>query len=411
MSGGKRCIATTDVDGIRAGVEDGLGARAPVRDILVVGAGIAGLATAITLARRGFGVTVLERAVALTEVGAGIQLGPNGMAVLDALGISQEVRAAGLRGEAVELRRAEDDALVAHMPLGDRDWVLIHRARLLEVLAQAAIEAGARILTACEVVTVIDGADRAELTTADGTHHAADLIVGADGLRGGVREALGSVEAAAFAGHVAWRALIPGGGPAVSEVHMAGGRHLVTYPLAGGLRNIVAVEARRQWAEEGWSIPGDPAVLRSRFGEMSPRIGRLLAEVAEVHVWGLHRHPVARIWHGRRVALVGDTVHPTLPFLAQGANLGLEDAWALADCIANLSLGDALPAYQARRRARAARIVAAGGQNAWVYHMWRGPQRRVLHAGIGLMERLRPGGAISRFDWIYRHDETRVPSG
>lgn len=192
---------------------------------------------------------------------------------------------------------------------------------------------------------------------------------------------------------------------------MAPGRHVVTYPLGDGVRNIVAIEARRGWSEEGWSIAGNPAELRRRFDGVSPRIAAMLGAVEEVHVWGLHRHPVARRWHGRRVVLAGDAAHPTLPFLAQGANVALEDAWALADCLAALPPDRALPAYQARRRRRAERIVAAAGRNAWVYHMPRGPQRRALHISLGLMERIRPGGAISRFDWVYDHDETRLTAG
>ncbi len=372
-----------------------------------MGAGVAGLASALALARHGVEVCVLERADALRPVGAGLQVTPNGMAVLRALGLDREVRGAGLRAEAVELRRAEDDRRVARMSLEGRDWALIHRARLLDILAAAAVAAGVQIETGAEVVSAVDDASQARLLLADGAVREAALAIGADGLRGSVRRSLGSVEKARFTGQVAWRAMVDGGGPAVPEVHMAPGRHVVTYPLAGGLRNLVAVEARRDWTEEGWSIPGDPEDMRRRFPGVSQRLQRILNSVQEVHVWGLHRHAVARCWHNRRVVLAGDAAHPTLPFLAQGANMALEDAWALADCLATLPLDRALAAYQERRRARAARIVAASDGNAWVYHMWRGPQRRALHAGISAMERIRPGGAIARFDWVYKYDETR----
>lgn len=376
--------------------------------VLIVGAGITGLATAVALARRGIPATVLERAVELGEVGAGIQVTPNGMAVLRALGLADAVRAAGLAAEAVELRRAEDGRRVVRMGLAGRDWVLVHRARLLEALADAARAADVAIETGVEVASVTDGPEAASLTLADGIVRRAPLVVGADGLRGTVRLALGQADAPRFTGQTAWRALVPGEGPAVAEVHMAPGRHVVTYPLAGGLRNLVAVEARRDWTAEGWSIRGEPDELRRRFRGFSPRLVDMLSAVEDVHLWGLHRHPVAPGWHGRRVVIAGDAAHPTLPFLAQGANMGLEDAWALADCLATLPMDRALAAYQSRRRARTARIVAAASGNAWVYHMPRGPQRWALHTGLGLMERVRPGGAISRFDWIYRHDETRV---
>jgi salicylate hydroxylase len=298
---------------------------------------------------------------------------------------------------------------VVRMSVAEREWVLIHRARLLEVLAEAANGAGVQIETGTEVVSVADGrAPRVDL--ADGTCREASLLVGTDGIRGCTRAALGPGQAPRFTGQAAWRAVVPGEGSPVVEVHMAPGRHIVTYPLAGGIRNLVAVEARRAWTEEGWSTKGDPAEMRHRFTGVSPQVMRMLDAVHEVHVWGLHRHPVASRWHGQRVVLAGDSVHPTLPFLAQGANMALEDAWALADCVERLPLERALPAYQARRQARVSRIVAASGRNAWVYHMWRGPQRWALHTGLRLAERVRPGGAISRFDWVYGHDETAVAS-
>lgn len=374
--------------------------------VAIVGAGVAGLATALALARRGIKATVLERAPELREAGAGLQITPNGMAVAQALGLAERVRRAGFAAEAVELRRAEDDRLVVRMGLADRDWVLVHRARLLDALAEAAREAGVPILTGTEVTGVADGASPT-VTLRDGSVRDAALVIGADGVRGRTRAALGPMQPPGFTGQAAWRALVPGDGAPVAEVHMAPGRHVVTYPLPGGQRNLVAVEARRDWVEEGWSIPGDPDELRRRFAGVSPRLAAMLRAVDSVHVWGLHRHPVPRSWHGEAVVLVGDAVHPTLPFLAQGANMALEDAWALADCLAALPLQRALPAYQTRRRVRAARVVAAAGRNAWVYHMPRGPQRSVLHAGLALADRVRPGGAIARFDWVYRHDETR----
>lgn len=375
-----------------------------------MGGGVAGLTTALALARRGIEATVLERAGTLTEIGAGLQVTPNGMVVLRALGVANDAPDQGLAAEAVELRRAEDDETVVRMNLTGRNWLFVHRARLLDTLTRATVAAGAKIEAGKEVAAVADGGDRAQVTLADGTRREADLVIGADGLRGRTRAALGRVEPARFTGQVAWRALVPGGGAAVAEVHMAPGRHVVTYPLVGGIRNLVATEARRGWIEEGWSIPGDPAELRRRFAGVSDRLGAMLEAVDSVHIWGLHRHPVVRRWYGQRIVLAGDSTHPTLPFLAQGANLALEDAWALAECVATMPLDQALAAYQARRRERAARVVAASGGNAWVYHMWRGPQRWALHTGIRAMERIVPGGAISRFNWIYDHDETRVRS-
>jgi salicylate hydroxylase len=378
--------------------------------VTIVGAGIAGLTTAVAFARRGFPVTVLERAPALAEVGAGIQISPNGLAVLRGLGLEGAAREAGLQAEAVELRRAEDDRLVVRMDVAPRPWLFLHRARLLDVLHGAVRAAGVTIETGTQVEGIAEANGSVELRLTAGRLRAAPFVVGADGLRGRLRAAVAGAAEARFTGQVAWRAVVEGDGPAVAEVHMAPGRHVVTYPLRGGLRNVVAVEERRSWLAEGWSTPGDPAELQRRFAGVSPRLADLLAAVRETHVWGLHRHAVPRRWHGCRIALVGDCVHPTLPFLAQGANLALEDAWALAEEVAARPLAEALPAYAARRRARAARVVAAAGRNARVYHMRGGPPRQVLHTGLRLVERYWPGGALGRLAWVHDHDETRGAS-
>ncbi len=151
---------------------------------------------------------------------------------------------------------------------------------------------------------------------------------------------------------------------------MGPGRHLVSYPLRGGnLRNIVAVEERNRWAEESWSLRDDPMDLRLAFEGFSPRVRGWLDQVQDVHLWGLFRHPVAATWTRLlprgAVAILGDAAHPTLPFLAQGAAMGLEDAWVLADRLSRLPLDQALAAYQAPRRRAHGRRDPGGGHRPW----------------------------------------------
>ncbi len=180
----------------------------------------------------------------------------------------------------------------------------------------------------------------------------------------------------------------------------------MTYPLADDLTNVVAVEERSDWAEESWFAEDRPESLRAAFAGFAPVVQELLQDVERVYLWGLFRHPVAACWADRRVALVGDAAHPTLPFMAQGANLALEDAWALADCLD----GPGLSAYQPRRRARAEKVVAAAGANARNYHLSSLPVRFAAHTALRLAGSLAPGAALARFDWIYDHDETRAQS-
>jgi salicylate hydroxylase len=176
--------------------------------------------------------------------------------------------------------------------------------------------------------------------------------------------------------------------------------------LRGGtLRNIVAVEERDDWTAEGWFHRDDPQNLRAAFASFAPEVTGLLARVGEVFLWGLFRHPVAGRWHGPGLALVGDAAHPTLPFLGQGANLALEDAWVLAARLAEAAPAEALAAWQAQRRPRVARAIAAAEANARNYHL-RGLPRWAAHKALRIGRVVAPSAALRRFDWLYRHDVT-----
>ncbi len=368
--------------------------------VTLIGAGIGGLAAAVALARRGAKVTVLERAPEIAEVGAGIQISPNGMAVLVALGVGAAVRAAGLVSHAVTLRDHAAGARVLRMDLaryaeGPHPFVLVHRARLIDCLAEAARHAGVEIRLGQEV------------RPSDPPLPDEQVRIVAEGVRSQARATLNGPEQPFFTGQVAWRAVIPGTGAAESQVFMGPGRHLVTYPLAGGLRNIVAVEEREGWTEEGWSHRDDPDNLRRAFRAFSPEVQGWLSAVEQVHIWGLHRHPVAHLWHSDAWALLGDAAHPTLPFLAQGANMALEDAWVLADCLAARPPAEALALYQSRRRPRVERAIAAANANARNFHYRNPLVRFVGHSALRLGGALAPNAALRRFDWLYGHDVTQ----
>jgi salicylate hydroxylase len=384
------------------------------RDITVLGGGIAGLAAAIALTRRGARVTVLEQAEAIREVGAGLQISPNGVAVLQALGLGEELERIGQRAEAVSLRdySAGREVLRLDLTQAAGPYYFVHRADLVQMLADAARAAGVKLRLLQQIESVRVGAGGASLTTAQGAVINARLLIGADGLHSVVRGALNGDQRPFFTGQVAWRALVPAGGGVAPEarVYMGPGRHLVCYPLRGGqLINLVAVQEREDWAEEGWNHRDDPANLRAAFADFGPEVQALLAKVEEVYLWGLFRHPVAPVWHRGAAAILGDAAHPTLPFLAQGANMALEDAWVLADALAaHDGTEAALAAYQAARRDRCARIVEAASRNARNYHLSFPPLRAAAHAALQLGGWLAPERMLGRFDWLYAHDVTRA---
>ena len=384
------------------------------REITVLGGGVGGLAAATALARRGAAVTVLEQAPEIGEVGAGIQISPNGAAVLHALGLGPALRAASIAAAAVELREGLRGGAVLRFDLarhahGAGYW-LVHRADLIALLERAARAAGVAIRLGARVQGVGFAPEGVRL---DGVApRRAPLVIGADGLHSVLRAALGGgAEAPRFTGQVAWRAVIPETGAAapVAEVHMGPGRHLVSYPLRGGAaRNIVAVEERSGWAAEGWHHRDDPENLRAAFARFGPRVLGWLERVETVNIWGLFRHEVAPRWHvGGQAALVGDAAHPTLPFMAQGANMALEDAWVLAARLdSEPDPAAALAAYQAARIGRVRRIVAVAERNARAYHL-RAPLRPVAHVLLRIGARIAPDAPLRRLDWLYGHDVTR----
>jgi len=386
------------------------------QEVTVLGAGVAGLAVARALALKGAKVTVLEQADAIREVGAGLQISPNGAAVLRALGLADELEAASMRAQAVELRDGRDGDLVLRLDLArlrpTQGYHFLHRADLIDLLAKGAREVGVQIRLLQKIETVDLSGPRPRIVTAFGDETAPAFLVAADGLHSKTRAALNGAVAPFFTRQVAWRALIPAepGAAAVAEVHMGAGRHLVSYPLRGGhLRNIVAVEERNTWVEESWSLRDDAMELKLAFESFGPRVQGWLEKVQDVYLWGLFRHPVAQTWAQElpqgAAMILGDAAHPTLPFLAQGASMGLEDAWVLADCLSRLPLTKALATYQAQRKPRCSRIVAAANGNAKAYHL-SGLQRSLAHTALKVGGALAPGLALRRFDWLYDHDVT-----
>ncbi len=386
--------------------------------ITILGAGVAGLALARALALRGAAVTVLEQADAIREVGAGLQVSPNGVAVLRGLGLSDGLDLASVRAEAVELRNGESGDPVLRLDLArlapEQRYAFVHRADLIDLLAKGARAAGAEIRLMQEVREVDLSGPRPRLIMAEGADYAPALLLGADGLHSRLHHALNGKTAPFFTRQVAWRATIPAepGAPAVAEVHMGVGRHLVSYPMRSGtLRNIVAVEERSRWTDESWSLRDDPIALQLAFEGFNPRVRGWLDTVDQVWLWGLYRHDVARNWHKSLpeggAAILGDAVHPMLPFLAQGANMALEDAWVLAGCLQSEASPDAaFTAFQTARAPRCSRVVAAAQANARNYHLG-GFKRAVAHTALRLGGWLAPNLALRRFDWLYGHDVTR----
>jgi salicylate hydroxylase len=382
------------------------------KQITVIGGGIGGLTVALALQSRGAQVRVLEQAEAIREVGAGIQISPNGLRVLEALGLGQAFSERSLVGQAVSLRDFRQGREVLRLDLADlpqqQSYRFVHRADLIDLLAQSARAAGVQIRLLQKVDSIRPG-PRPQIEMCNGDHVEDDLVIAADGLHSVLRPVLNGVSAPFFTRHVAWRATVPNiaGHPPEVRVHMAPGRHLVSYPLRGGeMVNLVAVEERQEWVEESWSHRDTTGQLQRSFAEFGAMQDLLHAAEAP-GLWGLFRHPVARHWYGDGVALLGDAAHPTLPFMAQGAVMAMEDAWVLADSLdSQADIQNGLALYQSRRKERVTKVVAAATGNAWKYHLRNPIVRKTAHLGLSVLGRLAPGKMLHQFDWIYAHDVT-----
>lgn len=381
-------------------------------DITVIGAGIGGLAAAIALAQRGARVEVLEQAPELTEVGAGLQISRNGMAVLEALGVVSPAWAEGTRAVRSAGTRLVDGPTgrVVHQvpPPKAGPTFYFHRADLLALLETRARALDIRIsLGVCIDLLERSDAGGTELIRAGGASLTRERVIAADGAHGPGRSFVTRPGAPRFSGQVAWRAALdwdPAAAEAVAEVAMAPAAHVVTYPLRGGHKmNIVAIEERTGWERESWRDTGDPEEFRARFAGFAGRASEVIARTEEVFRWALHLHPVAASWHRDGVALLGDAAHPTLPFLAQGACLALEDAWCLAAALDDA--GDyrqGLAAYEAARAERAWKVVGAAEANAWRFHL-KGPTRLAAHLALRLAGRW----IAPDFNWVYGYDAPR----
>jgi salicylate hydroxylase len=377
-------------------------------DLAVVGAGIGGLAAALALRRAGARVQVLEQAGQIAEVGAGLQISANGMAVLRALGVVDAAAGAGLKSGGTIIRDYRSGRRITEMPPPSAGPTFyFHRADLIDLLHGAARTAGVDILLGRTVAACRSEGGRQLIETAEGQVFRPDLVIAADGGRSLLRTGLSGPESPAFTGQVAWRAVVDGPFPDLPRkavLTMAPGRHVVTYPLRGGRQvNIAAFEERTDWREEGWRHAGDPEEFRQRFSAFGGDIAPLLARVETVHLWALFLRPVAARWQNGHLALLGDAAHPTLPYMAQGACLALEDAWVLARSLAqDNDTAQALARYEAARKDRARRVVAAAAANARNFH-YKSPMREIAQLGLSVL-----GPRMARrYDWIYDCDVTR----
>lgn len=390
--------------------------------VLISGGGIGGLAAAIALLQRGFDVEVYEQAGELREIGAGIQISPNGNRALQALGVFETLRNLSCNADAKEIRLWNTGKTWKLFDLGGEalrkygfPYLTVFRPDLLRVLGDEvkrlkpdAIHLGAR------GVGMSQTPDGVTLELADGRRVQGDVLVGADGVHSKIRPALFGPDETLFTGMVAWRTLVPM--DALPErfrrnvaVNWVGpGGHVVHYPVQGGrLMNFVGTLEGNTWGGPPWNAAATREECVAAFAGWHEDIHTMLRHAPSVTKWALCGRRFLDTWSEGRATLLGDACHPTLPFLAQGAVHTLEDAVVLARCLEKYpEVPTALRRYDEVRRPRAHRMVSGAADNTARFH---NPALASPDTAEAFIAREWQSTAISdRYDWLFTYDAEQV---
>lgn len=380
-----------------------------VRTVAIVGAGIAGLTTALCLARKGIASHILEQAERLEEVGAGLQISPNASGILAMLGLLPSIEARWLEPDSVILASGRSLKQLTAVPLGAnarRRWNypygVLHRSTLQRVLLDAVqSEPLAHLHLGCQV----SRHSRTEIAALTGTRP--EMIVGADGVWSRLRTAVPAAPPARFSGSIAWRFMVPfNEAPSFldprSVVAWTGpSAHLVAYPLAEAAAfNIVAIHQGSALKHDWSAKPSEAGMAFSieAFSGWNPEIVALLRSAKSPLAWPLYGCPDGRWYNSRELILVGDAAHATTPFAAQGAAMAIEDAAELAAVISgSVNLAESLRTFEKRRRERLKRVRGRADFNRFAYHA-SGP---IAFARDVVLSMRKPESLLADLDWLY----------
>jgi 2-polyprenyl-6-methoxyphenol hydroxylase-like FAD-dependent oxidoreductase len=360
--------------------------------VVIIGAGIGGLAAAAALRRIGIEGEVYEQAEKFARIGAGIQQSPNAMKVHRGLGIEARLRDTAFAPATSLNRDAVTGAVTNEHPLGRQvearcgaPYLTLHRGDLHAALAE--IVPSDRVHMGKKLIRVAPQGPGVVLGFADGSEVAADAVIGADGVHSLVRDHVQHhsqdhsdvAERPRFTGRVAYRTTFPaarlrGVDVGASRTKWWGAdRHIVIYLVTAARDEVYFVTSqpeRADWiTQESWSAKGDVGELRAAFAGFHPDVRAVLAAAPEVHKWGIFERDPLPAWRRGRVVLLGDACHPMTPYMASGGTMALEDAAVLSRCFAELagaSLERIFDTYEATRKPRASLVQTGSSQNIWM---------------------------------------------
>ncbi|KAJ5550541.1 Monooxygenase FAD-binding [Penicillium sp. DV-2018c] len=366
-------------------------------EVIVVGAGIGGMAAALTLGLRGHKVIVLEAAPKLMEVGAGIQVSPNMLRLLDRWGVSDLIHAQDVALEHIHVRRWDSGQLLGTMPVNKTfgQQVVIHRADLHNAIISKALSLPNVTLRENSPVTDVHFSP-ASVTLLTGETLHADVVIGADGIKSTVRSVLleDSTINAVPTGDAAYRIMLPREtmlqDPELKSLvdepqatrWLGPQRHIIAYPVRKHeLYNVVLLHPDSSSVEESWTTKGSKQAMIDHYDGWDSKVRKLidLVDDEEVLEWKLCLHRPLRTWIRGCVALLGDACHPMLPYVAQGAAQAVEDAAAIGVVLSNVSCKEEIPhalaVYERSRKQRAETVQQSGSENRVTLHLPDGPEQ------------------------------------
>lgn len=387
------------------------------KKILISGAGIGGLTAALALIKHGLDVQVLEQATELKEVGAGLQLSPNVLRVLFGLGLEAPLMAVAVQPTGKEIRLWNTGQTWKLFDLGadclDRygyPYLMIYRPDLHAVLWRAVEQrrAGTIILDA-RVTDVTQDVTHVSAITDDGRQFQGQAMIAADGVHSSIRNQHFGKDRPEFSGCVAWRGVVPT--VKLPEhlrrkvgVNWVGpGGHVINYPLrCGELMNFVGILERNDWTVESWTTQGSHEECHDDFAGWHKDIHAMIDNIETPFKWALMGRRPLDAWVKGRIALLGDAAHPTLPFLAQGAGMAIEDGYIIADAIAHhKGIEHALQAFERARIERCTRIVEKSNENGRRFH---NPELADAEGAADYVSReWAPEKVEQRYDWLFRY--------
>lgn len=390
----------------------------PTYKVLIAGAGLGGLAAASCLTKAGHDVEIYEQAPQLGEVGAGIQISANAMHVLRDLGVEAQIRAVGVHPLAYIFRLHNTGEEIQRFSLSEEHerlhgapYTQLHRADFHDILAARARAGHPDIIRLGRKAVSFTQDDRGvELQFADGSSARGDLLIGADGLKSVVRKQILGDAVATYTGDAAWRITVPVERlpqpflEKAMSVFMGPGGHAVCYYLRGGrLLNFVGIVETEEVFEESWTMKFPWEKLKADYAGWHPAIQTIIdtTDKDQCYRWSLHNRPPVMNWSLGRATLLGDAAHPTLPYLAQGAVMAIEDGAVLTRTLAMTdSVPEALKLYERNRVTRTARVVTQSSDNRRLFH---------LHSEAAIRaEFAKRNEGAERNRWLYSYNPLTV---